>query len=74
MIEVSDDGVLVTFESPNVFEADGTTIVVRSTLRFRSRAEIEASLIACGFVIDEVRDAPDRPGRELVFIARRGEG
>jgi ubiquinone/menaquinone biosynthesis C-methylase UbiE len=73
VIEVSDDGELVTFESPNVFESDGTTIVARSTLRFRSRADIEASLSASGFAIDDIRDAPDRPGLELVFIARRGE-
>lgn len=64
------DGELVTFESPNVFEADGTVIVSRSTLRFRSRDALEASLVAAGFVLDDVRGAPDRPGRELVFIAR----
>ena len=74
VIEVSDDGELITFESPNVFEADGSTIVARSTLRFRSRSAIEASLVASGFALDGVRDAPDRPGRELVFIARRGAG
>ncbi len=67
----SVDGELVRFESPNIFEADGTTIVSRSTLRFRSRAAQEASLEESGFVVDEVRDAPDRPGRELVFVARR---
>jgi SAM-dependent methyltransferase len=71
--EVVDDGALVTFESPNVFEADGTVITSRSTLRFRSRAEIERSLDHAGFNLAEVRDAPDRPGRELVFIARRPE-
>ena len=65
------DGDLVTFESPNVFEADGTVITSVSTLRFRSRAELENSLAASGFVVDEVRDAPDRPGRELVFVARK---
>ena len=65
------DGDLVTFESPNVFEADGTVIASRSTLRFRSRAAIEVTLRAAGLVIDDVRDAPDRPGRELVFVARR---
>lgn len=65
------DGELVTFESPSVFEADGTTVVSRSTLRFRPRYAIEASLRQSGFVVDEVRDAPDRPGRELVFVARR---
>ena len=64
------DGELVTFESPSVFEADGTVITSRSTLRFRSREGIEESLAAAGFVVDEVRDAPDRPGRELVFVAR----
>lgn len=70
-VQVTDvDGELVTFESPNIFEADGSTIVSRSTLRFRSRADLVASLEASGFVVDEVRDAPDRPGRELVFIAR----
>jgi SAM-dependent methyltransferase len=69
--EVSDDGELVTFESPNVFEADGTVITSRSTLRFRSRQAVEDSLRATGFVVDEVRDAPDRPGRELVFVTRR---
>ena len=69
--EVVDGGALVTFESPNVFEADGTVITSRSTLRFRSRAALEASLVAAGFVVDEVRDAPDRPGRELVFVCLR---
>jgi SAM-dependent methyltransferase len=71
VIEVVGDGALVTFDSPNVFEADGTVITSRSTLRFRSRAEIEASLAEAGFFVDEVRDAPDRPGRELVFLGRR---
>jgi hypothetical protein len=26
--------------------------------------------MAAGFVVDDLRDAPDRPGRELVFVAR----
>jgi SAM-dependent methyltransferase len=69
--EVIDDGELVSFESPNIFEADGTVITSRSTLRFRSRDAVEEALRATGFVVDEVRDAPDRPGRELVFVARR---
>jgi ubiquinone/menaquinone biosynthesis C-methylase UbiE len=70
-VQVTDvDGELVTFESPNVFEADGTVITSRSTLRFRSREAIEGSLRASGFAVLEVRDAPDRPGRELVFVAR----
>jgi hypothetical protein len=42
-----------------------------STLRFRSETEICDSLQGLGYVVEEIRDAPDRPGRELVFLARR---
>lgn len=73
VIEVVDDDRLVTFESPNIFEADGTVITSRSTLRFRSRSELEESLPASGFGVVDVRDAPDRPGREFVFLAQRAE-
>ena len=52
---------------------DGTMLPSDSTLRFRERDEIEASLAACGFEVVDVRDAPDRPGREWVFVARRAE-
>jgi hypothetical protein len=54
-----------------VFESDGAELISDSTLRFRSQAEIVDALRATGFEADEVRDAPDRPGREFVFIARR---
>jgi SAM-dependent methyltransferase len=50
--------------------ADGQIVTSDSTLRFRDRAELASSLAACGYRVLEVRDAPDRPGRELVFIAR----
>jgi hypothetical protein len=30
------------------------------------------SLTATGFDVTDVRDAPDRPGKELVFIAQWG--
>lgn len=61
---------LVTFRRTFVFP-DGETLVSDSTLRFRERDEVVASLERHGYVVDEVRDAPDRPGRELVFFARR---
>jgi hypothetical protein len=51
--------------------SDGAVLTSDSTLRFRSRVEVEESLVDAGFVVDEVRDAPDRPGREFVFVARR---
>jgi hypothetical protein len=53
------------------FRADGAVIVSDSTLRFRSRDEVESSLVAQGYRVLEVRQAPDRPGREFVFIAER---
>jgi SAM-dependent methyltransferase len=70
LIEVADS--LVTFRWTSVFASDGAVLTSDSTLRFRSREEVERSLQAAGFVVDEVRDAPDRPGREFVFIASRG--
>jgi SAM-dependent methyltransferase len=50
---------------------DGAVITSDSTLRFRDREEVESSLVAHGYRVVEVRDAPDRPGREFVFIAER---
>jgi SAM-dependent methyltransferase len=64
---------LVSFRSTFVFEADGAVLTSESTLRFRHRDEVTASLAAAGYVVDEVRQAPDRPGRELVFLARRAD-
>jgi SAM-dependent methyltransferase len=65
------DGPLVTFRSTVVFASDGAVIESESTLRFRERADVEADLVARGYTVDEVRDAPDRPGREFVFFATR---
>jgi hypothetical protein len=50
---------------------DGTVLVSDSALRFRRRDEVAASLQTAGFAVDEVGDASDRPGCELVFIAVR---
>ncbi|MFI5934277.1 class I SAM-dependent methyltransferase [Actinoplanes sp. NPDC051494] len=51
---------------------DGTSLTSDSTLRFRERAELESSLVAAGFRVLDVRPAPDRPGREFVFVTQRG--
>lgn len=64
----------VSFRCTFIFETDGVTLVSDSTLRFRSQVEIGDSLRAAGLDIQDVRDAPDRPGRELVFIARPTSG
>ncbi|MGH7912895.1 MAG: class I SAM-dependent methyltransferase [Candidatus Dormibacteraceae bacterium] len=74
-VEVTDvTGPLVTFQGMYVFAEDGAVLTSWSTLRFRERDEIEASLHAHGYLVEEVRDAPDRPGREWVFLARRDSG
>ena len=61
---------LVKFQWTYVFALDDTTIISRSTLRFRDKLEVEADLHEVGLVVDEVRNAPDRPGLEYVFMAR----
>ena len=62
---------LVSFRGVFVFRASGEALRSDSTLRFRERAEVEADLESAGYVVEEIRDAPDRPRRELVFVARR---
>ena len=61
---------LVSFRWTYVFP-DGEVLTSDSTLRFREREEVEEVLLAEGYVLADVRDAPDRPGREFVFLARR---
>ena len=59
----------VSFRGTYVFASDGAVLTSDSTLRFRDRDDVEASLV--GFTIDDVREAPDRPGKEFVFVATR---
>lgn len=53
------------------FASDGVLLTSDSTLRFRSRGEVEADLAAHGYRVVDVRDAPDRPGREYMFVVQR---
>ncbi len=67
--EVTDVSLpFVSFRSTYRF-TDGEVITSSSTLRFRDRDEVEAGLAACGYHVRDVREAPDRPGREFVFVA-----
>ena len=59
---------LVSFRCTYTFPVDGAVITSDSTLRFRGRDEAGASLAAHGYRVLDVRQAPDRPGREFVFI------
>ncbi len=61
----------VSFRYTYTFRADGAVITSGSTLRFRGREELESSLAAHGYRVLEVREAPDRPGHEFVFITQR---
>ena len=65
------EGNLVSFRTTFVLGRERTVVTSDSTLRFRSHDELTHSLVAVGLVVDEVRGAPDRPGREFVFIASR---
>lgn len=62
-------GEFVSFVTTYTFESDGAVLTSDSTLRFRGREAIVASLADAGFEVEEVRDAPDRPGLEFVFVA-----
>ncbi|MBC7276653.1 class I SAM-dependent methyltransferase [Nocardioides sp.] len=59
---------LVTFEESTTIGDEILTST--STLRFRDRPEVEHDLLSHGFAVSDVRDAPDRPGKEHVFVAR----
>ena len=61
----------VSFRNTYRFTSDGAVLTSDSTLRFRSRDEVESSLAAHGYRVTDVRDAPDRPGREFMFLAER---
>jgi SAM-dependent methyltransferase len=67
------DGPFVSFRWTYEFEASGAVMVSDSTLRFRGQAEIVQSLEQAGYVVDEVLDASDRPGLELIFVVQRTE-
>jgi SAM-dependent methyltransferase len=61
----------VSFRHTCRFFADDTQLTSDSTLRFRTRDEVAETLDGAGLSVREVRDAPDRPGREFVFVAQR---
>jgi hypothetical protein len=63
---------LVTFEGS--MAVGGEVMRSTSTLRFRERDELERDLDRHGFDVLDVRDAPDRLGTEMVFVADAREG
>ena len=63
------DGPLVSFRWTYVFAGDGEVLTSDSTVRFREREELESALVEHGFTVADIRDAPDRLGREMIFYA-----
>jgi SAM-dependent methyltransferase len=61
---------IVSFRHVFRFAAEGSELESLSTLRFRDRHEVSEDLAAAGFDLRAVRDAPDRPGLEFVFLAQ----
>jgi SAM-dependent methyltransferase len=67
--EVTDvDWPTVSFQTTFSFP-DESQITSTSTLRFRSREQVLADLTHAQFDVAEIREAPDRPGLEFVFVA-----
>ncbi|MFC9994889.1 class I SAM-dependent methyltransferase [Nocardia sp. NPDC127526] len=64
---------LVSFRHTYKFLTENTALTSDSTLRFRSRDELESSLTACGYRVQDVREAPDRPDHEWVFICQSAD-
>lgn len=62
---------LVTFRRHYRFGTEPSPLWSDSTLRFRTRGEVEATLAEAGLEVEGVGDAPDRPGLEYVFMTRR---
>jgi SAM-dependent methyltransferase len=68
LLEVAEP--LISFRHVYRFARERSVVTSESTLRFRDRDEIAASLDRVGFRTTAVRDAPDRPSLELVFSLR----
>lgn len=74
LVSVENDR--VRFAGHNIFTATGETLVVHSELRFRSQAELSASLTNAGFTVEQVygnwqRGPVAGASRVLVFVAQR---
>lgn len=68
--DVREDPLLVSFTAHNEFP-DGEDVISTSTLRFRSREELETSLAAAGFERITVGELPYAPGRGWLVRAQK---
>ena len=71
-VEVTSvDLALVSFRWTYVFANDEQTLVSDSTIRFSGKEHNLDALTSAGFKIEDVRDAPDRPGQEHIYVAKK---
>ncbi len=61
----------VSFRWTYFFHEDNVTLTSNSTLAFRTISELRHDLISHGFQVEDIREAPDRPGQEHVVIAQK---
>lgn len=61
----------VSFQTTTAFRADDSVLTSTSTLRFRTHAEVTRSLERASLSLRETPEAPDRLGKENVFLAER---
>lgn len=74
LVSVGDG--LVRFDGHNIFHATGEALVMPSTLRFRTLAELTEFLIDAGFTVEQVygdwkRGPLSSISRVMIFVARR---
>lgn len=60
----------VSFRWTYFFHEDNVTLTSNSTLGFRTISELRHDLTSHGFQVEDIREAPDRPGQEHVVIAK----
>ncbi|MBE7188850.1 bifunctional 2-polyprenyl-6-hydroxyphenol methylase/3-demethylubiquinol 3-O-methyltransferase UbiG [Jatrophihabitans endophyticus] len=70
-IEVTDVRWPLVDYTDTVVLGDGTEVESEAVLRYRELDEWRALLDVAGFDVVDVSDAPDRPGREWIVLARR---
>ncbi len=61
----------VSFKWTWFFHDTNATISSDSTIVFRSKSQLTNNLSAAGFSVEDIREAPDRPAKEMVFVARK---
>ena len=76
VIEIGENHRTIKFEATNIFQDSGETLIVDSTLRFRSAGEITLSLQQTGFSVDRIygdwKKKPFTPADPImVFVAKK---